>query len=165
MTVKGLVALVAALGFSTTAKGQAIKEIPLVASQNPSGANVPFSQAVWAGDTLYVSGWLDPNLKDHPDVKSQTIGILQDMQKFLASQKLTMGNVVMMREYIQSDPKRDSRADILGARAAFSEFFGNSSQPRKPASTLMQAVLPSSARGALMEIDVIAVRSGTSSRR
>ena len=43
------------------------------------GYNIPFSQAVWAGDTLYVSGWLDPDLKTHRDMKPQTEGILEDM--------------------------------------------------------------------------------------
>src|SRR5579863_4089602 len=95
MIIKHLAVLAAALMISSTASAQSITRIPLTPSQNPTNADVPFSQAVWAGDTLYVSGWLDPDVKTHTDIKSQAVGILEDMQKFLASQKLTLGDVVM----------------------------------------------------------------------
>jgi enamine deaminase RidA (YjgF/YER057c/UK114 family) len=138
---------------------QSRKRIPLTASQNPSGADLPFSQAVWAGDTLYVSGWLDPDLKTHTNTTSQTVGILKDIQKFLESQNLTMGDVVMMRVYLGGDPAKGGKMDILGARAGYSQFFGTKDQPNKPACTAVQVVLPAGDRGALIEIDVIAVRS------
>src|SRR6185436_16560518 len=75
---------------------QGISRIPLPASQNPSNSDLPISGAVWTGDTLYVSGWLDPDLKTHPDTTSQTVGLIKDIQRFLESQKLTLSDVVMM---------------------------------------------------------------------
>ena len=45
-----------ALVVSLTASAQATKQIPLPPSQNPRNANLPIAAAVWAGDTLYVSG-------------------------------------------------------------------------------------------------------------
>jgi hypothetical protein len=66
-----------------------------------------------------------------------------------------MGDVVMVREYWGVEP---GKADLLQSRAAFSQFFGTKEQPNKPACTALLAVLPSAARGALVEIDVIAVR-------
>lgn len=153
-----LMALAVALAVCATASAQKIREIPLTASQNPTNIEIPFSQAVWAGDTLYISGWLDPDRKTHSDTRSQTVGILKDIQKFLASQNLTLGDIVMMREFIQTDPARDSKADIVGARAGYAQFFGTKDQPNKPASTAVQVVLPSAASGALMEIDMVAVR-------
>lgn len=107
---------------------------------------------------LFVSGWLDPDLKTHTDIKSQTVGILEDVQKFLASQNLTLGDVVMMREYLGGEPGKDGRADVLAARAGYSQFFGTKAQPNKPASTAVQVVLPAGARGALIEIDFVLVR-------
>jgi enamine deaminase RidA (YjgF/YER057c/UK114 family) len=83
------------------ASAQTTKQIPLPPSQNPSNADLPISAAVWAGNTLYVSGWLDPDLKTHTGTKEQ---------------------------------------------------------PGKPARTTTQVVLPAGARGALIEIDLIAVR-------
>src|SRR5689334_1090733 len=85
----------AALVIASSASAQSRTEIPLPPSQNASNAVLPISGAVWAGNTLYVSGWLDPDLKTHTDTKSQTVGILADIQKFLESQKLTMGDVAM----------------------------------------------------------------------
>lgn len=40
-----------------------------------------------------MSGWLDPDVKTHDDIKSQTVGVLEDMQKFLASRQLALGDM------------------------------------------------------------------------
>jgi enamine deaminase RidA (YjgF/YER057c/UK114 family) len=132
--------------------------LPLPASQNPSASDLPISAAVWAGDTLYVSGWLDPDLKTHPDTRSQTVGLIKDIQRFLESQKLTLSDVVMMHVYLGGDPARDDKMDYAGMMAGYSQFFGTKDQPNKPARTTVQVVLPVGARGGLVEIDLIAVR-------
>jgi enamine deaminase RidA (YjgF/YER057c/UK114 family) len=138
-----------------TASAQARKEIPLPPSQNPTNADLPISGAVWAGNTLYVSGWLDPDLKTHTDTKSQTIGIFEDIKKLLESQNLTLGDVAMVRMYIGGEL---TKPDVSGMTAGYTQFFGTKDQPRKPARTTTQVVLPAGARGALIEVDLIAVR-------
>ena len=150
--------LVSASLVSLTASAQNTKRIPLPVSQNPSNSDLPISAAVWAGDTLYVSGWLDPDLKTHTDTTSQTVGIIKDIRKLLESQKLTLGDVVMMRVYLGGDPAKDGKMDYAGMMAGYSQFFGTKDQPNKPARTTVQVVLPAGARGALVEIDLIAVR-------
>jgi enamine deaminase RidA (YjgF/YER057c/UK114 family) len=40
----------------------------------------------------------------------------------------------------------------------YTQFFGTKEQPNKPSRTVVQVVLPASASGALIEIDLIAVR-------
>jgi enamine deaminase RidA (YjgF/YER057c/UK114 family) len=147
-----------ALMISLTASAQTTKRIPLPPSQNPRNADLPIAAAVWAGDTLYVSGWLDPELKTHQDTKSQTEGLISDMQKLLESQKLTLGDVVMMRVYLGADPAKGGKMDFEGMMAGYSQFFGTKEQPNKPARTTVQVVLPAGDRGALVEVDVIAVR-------
>ena len=158
MMIKHLPLLAVALIGSLTASAQNTKRIPLPPSQNPSNADLPISAAVWAGDTLYVSGWLDPEMKTHTDTTSQTVGIIRDIQKLLESQKLTLGDVVMMRVYLGTDPAKDGKADFAGMTAGYSQFFGTKDQPNKPARTTLQVVLPAASRGALVEIDLIAVR-------
>jgi len=153
LAIAGAALMVPAMG-----SAQVRTDVPLTASQNPTGAERPVSQAVWFGDTLYVSGWLDPDMKRHTDTKSQTVGIFEDMQKFLEAQHLTLADVVMVREFLQSDPGRDVGADIAGFRAGLRQYFGTTAQPTKPASTLTLVVLPSASNGALVEIDAIAVR-------
>ncbi len=69
---------------------------------------------MWVGDTLYVSGWLDPDIKTHPDTASQTVGLLKDIQKFLEAQKLTLADVVMMHVYLGGDPGKDGKMDFAG---------------------------------------------------
>jgi enamine deaminase RidA (YjgF/YER057c/UK114 family) len=105
-----------------------------------------------------VSGWLDPDLKTHTDTRSQTVGIIKDIQKFLESQKLTLGDVVMMRVYLAGDPAKGGKGDFGGMMAGYSQFFGTRDQPNKPARTTLQVILPAGDRGALVEIDLIAVR-------
>jgi enamine deaminase RidA (YjgF/YER057c/UK114 family) len=150
--------LAAALLVSATASAQARTEIPLPASQNPSNAILPISGAVWAGNTLYVSGWLDPDLKTHTDTKSQTVGILADIQKLLESQKLSMGDVTMVHVFLGNNPATNGQPDFAGMMAGYTQFFGTKDQPNKPARTTVQVVLPAGVRGALVEIDLIAVR-------
>jgi enamine deaminase RidA (YjgF/YER057c/UK114 family) len=150
--------LAAALVVSVTASAQARKEIPLPPSQNPSNAVLPVSGAVWAGNTLYVSGWLDPDLKTHTDTKSQTVGILADIQKLLESQKLTMGDVTMVHVFLGNNPATNGQPDFAGLTAGYTQFFGTKDQPNKPARTTVQVILPAASRGALIEIDLMAVR-------
>jgi enamine deaminase RidA (YjgF/YER057c/UK114 family) len=158
MMIKHITLLAFALIVSLTNSAQTTKRIPLPASQNPSNADLPISGAVWAGDTLYVSGWLDPDMKTHTDTASQTVGIIKDIQKFLESQKLTLGDVVMMHVYLGGDPAKDGKMDYAGMMAGYSQFFGVKDQPNKPARTTVQVVLPAGVRGALVEIDLIAAR-------
>ena len=130
--IKHLLLLAIALLVPMTAAGQNTKRIPLPLSQNPRNADLPIAAAVWAGDTLYVSGWLDPDLKTHQDTKSQTEGLIRDMQKLLESQKLTLGDVVMMRVYLGADPAKGGKMDFEGMMAGYSQFFGTKEQPNKP---------------------------------
>jgi enamine deaminase RidA (YjgF/YER057c/UK114 family) len=158
MTIKHSLLLAAALTGSLTASAQDTKQIPLPTTQNPTNADLPISGGVWAGDTLYVSGWLDPEMKAHTDITSQTVGVLKDLQKFLESQKLTLGDVVMMRVYLGGDPAKDGKVDFGGMTAGYTRFFGTKEQPQKPARTTLQVVLPAASRGALIEVDLVAVR-------
>lgn len=158
MMIKPLSLLAVVLIGPLTASAQATKEIPLPPSQNPSNAVLPISGAVWAGNTLYVSGWLDPDMKADTDTKSQVVGIFKDIQKLLESQKLTMRDVVMVRVYLGNNPATDGKPDFGGLSAGYTQFFGTKDQPHKPARTTVQVVLPAAARGALVEVDVVAVR-------
>ncbi len=144
---------------SLSTSAQTLRDIPLPPSQNPSGSDLPIAGGVWAGNTLYVSGWLDPERKTHPDTTLQTVAILKDLQRFLASQRMTMGNVAMMRIYLGPDPARDNKIDFAGMTAVYNQFFGTKEQPHKPARTTLQASLPAVSSGGLVEIDLIAVRS------
>ena len=97
-------------------------------------------------------------MKTHTDTTSQTVGLIKDIQEFLESQKLTLGNVVMMHVYLGGDPAKDGKMDFAGMMAGYTQFFGTKDQPNKPARTTVQVVLPAGVRGALIEIDLIAVR-------
>ncbi|MEG9434446.1 hypothetical protein JAO32_19315 [Terriglobus sp. ADX1] len=147
-----------ALAGSLSSSAQTMKEVPLPATQNPNNAILPISGAVWVGNTLYVSGWLDPDMKSHPDTTSQTVSIFKDLEKFLETQKLTLRNVAMVRMFLGGDPAKDGKMDVAGMTAGYTQIFGTKEYPNKPARTTLQVVLPAGVRGALVEVDLVAVK-------
>ena len=79
-------------------------------------------------------------------------------EAILKEQGLTMGDIVMMRVYMASDPAMENKLDFAGMNAAYGKFFGTADQPNKPArSTVQVAALV--AAGALLEVEVQAARS------
>ena len=135
------------------AQAQSVTRIPL-----PSNSPFPIAQGVWVGNTLYLSGMLDPSVGKGPttDTKTQTVAALQSIQKALAAQKLTLGNVVMMHAYLAAAPAT-GKMDFAGFMAGYTQFFGTKEQPNKPARSAMQ-VAALAAPTALVEIEVIAVK-------
>jgi enamine deaminase RidA (YjgF/YER057c/UK114 family) len=65
----------------------------------------------------------------------------------------------MMHVYLGYNPATNGKPDYDGMMAGYTQFFGTPDQPNKPARTTVQVVLPAGARGGLVEIDLIAVRS------
>ncbi len=126
----------------------------------------PIATAVWAGDTLYVSGQLATPLtpadaaKGTPatfgDTKQQTFDILTKIQKILQEQGLDMKDVVKCTVFLAADPKL-GKIDFPGLQASFTQFFGTKEQPNKPARSAFQ-VANLVAPGYLLEIEVIAVK-------
>ena len=127
--------------------------------------NSVIASAVWAGDTLYVSGQLPspvtPADRDkgtaavYGDTKTQSANVFGKIDALLKEQGLGMGDVVMMHVYLVGDPNNGGRLDFAGLNAAYSQFFGTKEQPNKPARSAVQVaalVMP----GALVEIEVMA---------
>jgi enamine deaminase RidA (YjgF/YER057c/UK114 family) len=135
------------------AMAQSPTRIPL-----PNNSPFPISQGVWVGNTLYLSGMPDPDFSKAPakDTRTQAIGAIQAIQKALAAQKLTLGDVVMMHVYLAADPAT-GKMDFAGFMGGYTQFFGTKEQPNKPARSAMQ-VAALAAPGMLVEIEVIAVK-------
>jgi enamine deaminase RidA (YjgF/YER057c/UK114 family) len=152
-SLRTAVAVAAFAVSAIAAAAQAPTRIPL-----PNNSPFPISQGVWVGNTLYLSGTLDPDFSQAPakDTKAQTVGALQAIQKALAAQKLTLGDVVMMHVYLTADPA-SGKMDFAGFMGGYTQFFGTKEQPNKPARSAMQ-VAALAAPGALVEIEVIAAR-------
>jgi enamine deaminase RidA (YjgF/YER057c/UK114 family) len=154
-----LAAALLSLPHAATAQAS-VTRIPL-----PNNSTFPISAGVWVGDTLYLSGAIDPAaMKGTPgDTQTQTVNVLQAIQKTLADQHLGLGDVVMMHAYLAGDPAKGGKMDFAGFMAGYSQFFGTKDQPNKPARSAMQ-VAALAAPGALIEIEVIAVRSPSSAQ-
>ena len=125
------------------------------------------AQAVWVGNTLYVSGGTAPPMapadpaKGTPavygDTKVQSMALFSRIEGRLKQEGLTMGDVVMMHVFVVADPAT-GKPDFAAMNAAFATFFGTKEQPNKPARTTVQ-VAGLVAAGPLVEIEVIAAKS------
>lgn len=128
----------------------------------------PIANGVWAGDTLYLSGQLaSPVTPADPakgteavygDTKTQSLSALSKIQALLKEQGLDMKDVVKMTVFLAGDPTKGGKLDFPGLQAAYTQFFGTTEQPNKPARSAFQ-VAALAAPWALVEIEVIAVRS------
>jgi enamine deaminase RidA (YjgF/YER057c/UK114 family) len=65
---------------------------------------------------------------------------------------------VMMHVFMAGDPANGGKLDFAGMNASYTQFFGTKDQPNKPSRSAMQ-VAALAAAGALVEIEVIAVKS------
>jgi len=128
----------------------------------------PIATAVWAGDTLYVSGQMaspvtpEDKAKGTPavygDTKTQALSVLGKLQNILKAQGLRMGDVVSMHVYLAGDPANGGKLDFAGLQSAYTQFFGTTEQPNKPARATFQVAALAAPWG-LVEIEVIAVKS------
>jgi enamine deaminase RidA (YjgF/YER057c/UK114 family) len=129
--------------------------------------NSGIASAVWAGDTLYVSGQIASPVQPadrakgipavYGDTKAQAASALGKIEALLKEQDLTMGDVVMMHAYLVGDPAMGGKLDFAGLNAAYSQFFGTKEQPNKPARSAVQ-VAALAIPGPLVEIEIIAVK-------
>lgn len=128
----------------------------------------PLATAVWAGDTLYVSGQLASPVApadaatgkaaEYGDTQVQATSIFKKLDAILKEQGLNLGDVVNMHVYMAGDPNKGGKLDFAGLQAAYLQYFGTKEQPNKPSRAAMQ-VAALAAPWALVEIEVIAVRS------
>ncbi len=128
----------------------------------PSAGPVAISPAVTAppGSTLvFLSGSL-PTIADKAapgDTATQTRSVLSKLEATLKAEGLGFGDVVKATVFLVGDPAKGGEIDFAGLNTAWSEAFGTTAQPNKPArSTVKVAGLV--APGALVEIEFVAAR-------
>jgi enamine deaminase RidA (YjgF/YER057c/UK114 family) len=158
----GAAAAVAAI-FGATVSTQAQTKVTHIQKEGS-----PLASAVWAGDTLYVSGQLASPVTPadtakgttavYGDTEAQANSEFLKIQDILKEQGLTLGDVVSMHVFMAGDPDKGNKLDFAGLQKSYLKYFGTAEQPNKPARAAMQ-VAALAAPWALVEIEVIAVRS------
>jgi len=121
-----------------------------IATQQAPAAIGPYSQAVRAGDAVFLSGQipLDPATGQlvTGDITAQTRRVMESLRAVLAAAGCDFSHVVRTTIYLTD----------LGNFASVNEAYGSYFQPPFPArATVQVAALP---RGAQVEIDAIAVK-------
>jgi len=167
MKANWLAAAVLSTAVSVVSAQQGVT-VKRIAPPVDAGNTSRFCPAIWAGDTLYVSGQMaspvtpaDPTggkPATYGDTKAQTLSVLTKIQSLLKEQGLTMGDVVQMHVFMAADPAKGGKLDFDGMNAAYDRFFGTPQQPNKPVRAAMQVAALVQPWG-LVEIEVTAVRS------
>lgn len=121
-----------------------------ISTDKAPGAIGPYSQAIVAGDTVYVSGQLpiDPSTGAFPadDITSQTEQSICNLEAILSAEGLTLENVVKATVFLSDI------ADFAAMNTVYAKHFNGTCPAR---SAFQVAALP---KGAKVEIEVIAVR-------
>ena len=117
-------------------------------SQNAPGAIGPYSQAVKAGNFIYVSGQLpiDPKNGEMPaDIKEQTKQCLENIKNILAEAGATLDNVVKSTVYLAD------MSLFVPMNEVYAEYFKGGIYPARAAFAVKE--LPKKAQ---VEIEVVA---------
>ena len=121
-----------------------------VSTQSAPAAIGPYSQAVQAGNTVYVSGQLpiDPALGVFPgdDITAQTRQSLLNLQAILTEAGMSMANVVKTTVLLADI------SDFSAMNEVYSTFFR---APYPARAAFQVAALP---KGAKVEIEAVAVK-------
>lgn len=124
-------------------------EKTILSSKNAPAAIGPYSQAVKAGDTVYVSGQLPVNPQTGvfagADIASQTRQSLTNIREILAEAGMTMADITKTTVYLAD------LADFGAMNEVYSEFF---EEPYPARAAFQVAALPKAAR---IEIECVAV--------
>jgi len=120
-----------------------------ISTENAPAAIGPYSQAVWAGDFLFVSGMMpiDPktNTLVDNDIVLQASQIMKNIEAVLKEANLTQENVVKTTCFLSD----------IDNFAKFNEVYGNYFTSKPARSCMAAKDLP---KGALVEVEVIAYK-------
>ena len=120
-----------------------------VSTNKAPAAIGPYSQAVWAGDFLYLSGMMpiDPatGVLEPADIGPQAARIMKNIEAVLTEAGLTQENVVKTTCFLSD----------MANFAAFNEVYGAYFTSKPARSCVAVRELP---KGALAEVEVIAYR-------
>jgi len=122
----------------------------IVITENAPKPIGPYSQAVWADNTLYLSGQIALNPKTNTlvmdSIEAETRQIMENIDAVLSSQKLTFGNIVKTSIFLKD------MGDFAQVNAVYGTYFENNFPARE---TVQVAGLPLNVN---VEISVIAVK-------
>ena len=120
-----------------------------IATEKAPAAIGPYSQAIKAGNTIYVSGQIpiDPAKGEFAgeDIAAQTRQSLTNIKNILAAAGADMSNVVKTTVLLADI------ADFAAMNEVYAEFF---TEPYPARAAFQAAAIP---KGALVEIEAIAV--------
>ncbi|MCL5876479.1 MAG: Rid family detoxifying hydrolase [Candidatus Bathyarchaeota archaeon] len=113
----------------------------------------PYSQAIQAGSTLYISGQLAINPKDNKlieaDITAQTRQVMQNIQAILAAANFSLKDIVQTTVYLSS------MTHFSDFNKEYAKYFPEAPPARQTVACELKA-------GALVEVSAVACKIGSS---
>ncbi|WP_422007415.1 RidA family protein [Roseivirga pacifica] len=166
MPTKYTILLTLAIVFSLAACSKAQEKPAEVVRFERDGSSILKGVKVPAGKDLYFASGIVAYPKDEslPDgdpnrfgnTYEQSVNALKRIQEYLGEEGLSLKDVVAMKVYVAPDPANDNKPDFAAWFKAYSEFFGNETNPNKVARSTI-AVYTLVNPDMLIEIEVRAV--------
>ena len=160
MRTKICLVAVLLVAFATVAGAQSVKHIQ---TKDPGG----IATGVWVGDMFYLSGQLPSPVTPanrgngtpavYGNTQQQAENVFNKIKDLLKEQGLGLGDIVMMRVYMSTDPMT-GKLEFASMNAAYNKFFGTADQPNKPARSTVQVAALVQA-GPALEVEVQAARN------
>jgi len=160
MRTKICLVAVLLVAFATMAGAQSVKHIQ---TKDPGG----IATGVWVGDMFYLSGQLPSPVTPanrgsgtpavYGNTQQQAENVFNKIKDLLKEQGLGLGDIVMMRVYMSTDPMT-GKLEFASMNAAYNKFFGTADQPNKPARSTVQVAALVQA-GPALEVEVQAARN------
>lgn len=151
-----LTAAALALMAAGAANAQGVKRVDRPPGTLSNTVTVPANY-----ETIYISGTTSGSggtpTPPGADTEAQATIIYEKFKTWLATEKLTLGDIVSMRIYLVADPAKGPRMDTAGSNAAYAKYFGTAEQPNKPTRATVQVVALGGPT-TFIEIEAIAVR-------
>jgi 2-iminobutanoate/2-iminopropanoate deaminase len=146
-------------------KASPVNDIKRVKGDAPApilaSAVVPADTTIYylSGQVAAVSDASKPSssIEAYGDTKTQAISVFNKIQKLLADQSLTLGDIVKLTVYLVGDPKNAGKMDFKGFSDAYAQFFGTPTQPNLVTRSTVQVVALASP-AFLVEIEATAAK-------
>jgi enamine deaminase RidA (YjgF/YER057c/UK114 family)/mono/diheme cytochrome c family protein len=155
-----------ALGAALVAAATTTTAADLVRHRTP-GSDFPILMAVEVPSshkTIYLSGAV-PGIADsskpagtldaYGDTRTQTVSVLQNIERNLKRLNLAMSDVIKMQVFLVGDPRLQGKMDFKGMMDGYTQIFGTKEQPNLPTRSVFQ-VSGLANPGWLVEIEVVA---------
>lgn len=92
------------------------------------------------------------------DTETQALNVFKRAEESFKELGVGFGDVIKMQVYMVGDPQMDGKMDFSGFMKAYTQYFGTTEQPNKPARSAFQIAGLAGGPNMLIEIEMVLAR-------